>query len=307
VGDDNQLNEAIRQNGSRLVTNYEQYMVTNTRVFTSTLVTTGPEVAFSRDVVTELAIPGLAGGLPVQWGIPGVGFTDGYSRFGNDSEGPYENKNTSLQLINNLSWITGDSFADFPLGQPYQAEAAVSIANADFRANTFYLYFDDTWKITQKLTVNYGLRYENTLPWEDQTGTLFNAILPNEVHPTDYRNAAAPRSMWPFFQRQRAARQNCYEGVKVRWPNINVKCDGKFGNRLVSRDNNDFAPRLGITFAPTPNLPRPMGSSYRIDVTKRCRCRTPKARAHTGGSSCSSGTGCRCPGCGWTRRLEEQH
>ncbi len=309
VGDDNQLTEAIRLNGDKIITNYEQYMVTNTRVFTSTLVnefrfgwssfynTTGPELAFSRDVVSELAIPGLAAGPAVQWGIPNMSFTDGYSGFGNGSEGPYENRNKSIQFIDNLSWIrgkhtfkfgaeirndiyrqvgnqfargqfsfqrnatrnpgapgiTGDAFADFLLGQPYQSEAAVSIANADFRANTFYFYFDDTWKLTPKLTINYGLRYENTPPWEDQTGTLFNAIVPTEVHPTDYRNATAPQNLWPFFQRQGAARQDCYEGVRVRWPDIQVRCDGAFGNRLVGRDNNDWAPRLGITWAPTSN------------------------------------------------------
>jgi hypothetical protein len=150
-----------------------------------------------------------------------------------------------------VSGITGDAFADFLLGQPYQAEAAVSIANADFRANAFYFYVDDTWKITPRITINLGLRYENTPPWQDQTGTLFNAIVPNEVHPTDYRNANAPPELWPFFMRQAPARQDCYEGVAVRWPDINVRCDGSLGSRLVGRDNNDWAPRLGITWAPT--------------------------------------------------------
>src|SRR5690606_29137884 len=141
--------------------------------------TTGPQLAFTRDVVSELGIPGLASGPPVQWGIPNATFAEGYSGIGNGSEGLYENDNRSIQFINNLSWIrgkhtvkfggevrndkcaqvgnqfargqfsfrrnatknpavpgiTGDSFADFLLGQPYQAEAAVSIATADFRAN----------------------------------------------------------------------------------------------------------------------------------------------------------------------------
>jgi outer membrane receptor protein involved in Fe transport len=306
-GDENSLTEAIRLNGDKVVTNFRQYMVTNTRVFSSSVVnearfgfskfynTTGPELAFSRDVVGELGIPGLASGPEVQWGIPSVSLDHGLSGFGNGSEGPYENNNRSIQFINNLSWIrgkhsfkfggevrndayrqvgnqfargqfsfnrnatrnrgvsgiTGDAFADFLLGQPYQAEAAVSIANADFRANAFYFYVDDTWKITPRITINLGLRYENTPPWQDQTGTLFNAIVPNEVHPTDYRNANAPPDLWPFFMRQAPARQDCYEGVAVRWPDINVRCDGSLGSRLVGRDNNDWAPRLGITWAPT--------------------------------------------------------
>ena len=73
-----------------------------TRFFNSA----GRELAFKRDVVTELGIPGLKGGDPVTWGIPSVGLTD-YSGFGDDSEGPYANDNNSLQFIDNFSWIRG--------------------------------------------------------------------------------------------------------------------------------------------------------------------------------------------------------
>lgn len=319
-GDENQLNAALRLNGEQVVTNFNQYMASNTRVLTPAIVnefrfgftqfynTTGPELAFTRDVVGELKIPGLNSGPPVQWGIPSVTF-DGYSGLGNGSEGPYENNNRSLQFIDNLSWskgkhtykfgveirndvyrqlgnqfargnfghlrnatrnpgiagITGDAFADFLLGQIQQAEAAVQIATADFRANSFYLYFDDSWKISSKLILNYGLRYENTPPWTDQTGTLFNAIVPNEFHPTDFRNAQPPRDTFPYFLRQGASRQNCFEGIAIRpWPapgpqnpapvrafgRPEVRCDGSLGNRLVGRDNNDFAPRVGLAFSP---------------------------------------------------------
>ena len=318
-GDENSLVEALKLNGEKVVTNFKQYMVTNTRVLTSTLVnearfgyskfynTTGPELAFTRDVVSEIGIPGLSPGPEVQWGIPRVGLDHGLSGFGNGSEGPYENNNRSIQFIDNLSWIrgkhsfkfggefrndayrqvgnqfargeflfirnatrnpgaagvTGDSFADFLLGQPYQAEAAITIANADFRANTMYFYVDDTWKISNRVTLSFGLRYENTPPWEDQTGNLFNAIVPYEHHPTDYRNAQPARNMFPYFLRQGEARQNCFEGISIKpWiadpaAAINVfgppdvRCDGSLGNRLVGRDNNDWAPRFGITWAPT--------------------------------------------------------
>ena len=306
-GDENQLTEALRLNGDKIVTHFTQYMATNTRVLSASVVnearfglskfynTTGPELAFTRDVVSELKIPGLAPGPPVQWGIPNITLQHGLSGFGNSSEGPYENNNRSLQFIDNLSWVrgkhafkfgaeirsdvyrqignqfargqfsfnrnatrnpgvtgtTGDAFADFLLGQPYQAEAAVSIASADFHANTVYFYFDDTWKLTSRVTLNLGLRYENTPPWEDHTGKLYNGIVSNEVHPSDYRNAAAPRNMWAFFMRQAPSRQDCYEGVSLRWPDIDVKCDGSLGKRLVGRDNNDFAPRFGLSWSPT--------------------------------------------------------
>ena len=69
---ENALTEALLLNGDKVVTNFKQYMVTNTRVLTTALVnearfgfskfynTTGPELAFTRDVVGELGIPGLS-------------------------------------------------------------------------------------------------------------------------------------------------------------------------------------------------------------------------------------------------------
>ncbi len=302
-GDENQLVENIRLNGDKIVTDFKQVMVSNTRVLSPNKVneirfgltkfynTNGPELAFSRDVVGELSIPGLASGPPVQWGIPNVSLQGFYSGFGNSSEGPYENDNSAIQFIDNFSWIrgkhsikfggevrqdrynqvgnqfargqftfqrnatnnlalsgvSGDTFADFLLGETFQAEAAVSIANAKFRATGFALYFDDNWKVSQRVTINWGVRYELTPPWEDQTGTLFNGIVPFDVR----AESVPDRGVYPFFMRQGSPRQDCYEGISLRWTDIEVRCDGSLGNRLVGIDKNDWAPRFGITWAPS--------------------------------------------------------
>jgi hypothetical protein len=306
-GDENQLTEALRLNGSKIVTNFQQYMVSNTRVLSPSMVnearfgytkfynTNGTELAFSRDVVSELAIPGLAGGPPVQWGIPNVSLQGVYAGFGNDSEGPYENDNSTIQIVNNFSLIkgahsmkfggelrrdnynqvgnqfargqftftnnatrnlalggrSGDNFADFLLGQTSQSEAAVSIADAQFRANGLAFYFDDTWRVSRTLTINMGLRYELTPPWTDQTGNLFNGIVPFDARTTLASPNVTDPSLFPFFMRQGDSRQDCYEGINLRWPDIQVRCDGSLGNRLVGLDKNDFAPRLGLSWAPT--------------------------------------------------------
>jgi hypothetical protein len=302
--DENQLTGSLQQNGEAIITDATQWMVTNTRVISNSMVnearfgltrfynTTGPELAFTTDVVGALGIPGLSSGPPVQWGIPNISLQGFYSGFGNSSEGPYENNNRATQFIDNFSWIvgkhslkvggevrrdeynqvgnqfargqftfdrnatrlpsvanSGDAFADFLLGQTFQAEAAVSIASAEFRSTGFAFYIDDTWRVSKKLTLNLGLRYENTPPWEDQTGRLFNGIVPNDIRPTNPLAAVVQdRSLYPYFLRQGAARQNCYEGINLRWVDINVRCDGSLGNRLVGRDNNDWAPRIGAAY-----------------------------------------------------------
>lgn len=313
-GDENQLSEALLLNGSKIVTNFKQVMASNTRVLSPSTVnefrfgytkfynTNGPELAFGRDVVGQLGIPGLASGPPVQWGIPNVSLAGVYTGFGNDSEGPYENNNSSMQFINNFSWVrgkhafkfggevrqdrynqignqfargqftfqrnatnnlalpgvSGDPFADYLLGEVYQSEAAVSIADARFRSTGFALYVDDNWKISQRLTVSLGLRYELTPPWEDQTGRLFNGVVRQDIRAMNVQD----KSLYPFFMRQGEPSQDPYAGINLRWPDIEVRQDGTLGNRLVGVDKNDFAPRVGITWAPTPKWVIRTGAGY---------------------------------------------
>ena len=299
-GDEVQFNDGLRLNGSQVLTNVEQYMGTNTRTLTSNIVnetrfgytrfynSTARQLAGVRDVVKELAIPGLNTGAPITWGIPAVGITN-YNGFGDDSEGPYENRNRSMQFLNNTSWVrgrhtirfgaeirndqfnqdgnqfargafgfeinatrqtptasNGNAFADFLLGEIRRPETAVAIGSARFRANSFNIYVDDSWKITNRLTLALGLRYENTPPWEDTTGKLFSAAIPF----MDSTPQVADRSRYPVFVRQGKG-SNPYDGILVRWPNIEVVQDGRLGNRLVKRDNNDFAPRIGLTWSPS--------------------------------------------------------
>jgi hypothetical protein len=299
-GDEVQFNDGLRLNGFQVLTNVEQYMGTNTRTITSNVVnetrfgytrfynSTARQLAGVRDVVKELAIPGLASGAPITWGIPSIGITN-YSGLGDDSEGPYENKNRSMQFLNNTSWIRGrhtirfgaeirndqfnqdgnqfargsfgfeinatkqsptgtggNAFADFLLGEIRRPETAVAIGSARFRATSFNLYIDDSWKITNRLTLAVGLRYENTPPWKDTTGKLFSAAIPY----MDSTPNVADLSRYPVFVRQGQG-SDPYAGILVRWPNIAVAQDGRLGDRLVKRDNNDFAPRIGLTWSPS--------------------------------------------------------
>lgn len=69
--------------------------------------------------------------------------------------------------------------------------------------------------------------------------------IPNE----DRTPQVADLSRYPSFVRQGKG-TDPYQGVNIRWPNINVVWDGRLGNRLVQRDNNDFGPRLGIAWMP---------------------------------------------------------
>jgi hypothetical protein len=307
--DDVQLTPGLKLNGTKLLTTARQVMVSNTRTLSATLVnearfgynsffnSLGRELAGVRDVVKELAIPGVTSGPPIGWGIPSIGI-QGFSGFGDDSEGPYVNNNKTFQIIDNLSWTrgshslrfggevrwdqynqvgnqfargaflfeptattnrgasgTGNSFADFLLGNCKRCEVSVSLATADFRANSHYYYIDDSWKVTPKLTINMGLRYEYSPPWFDKTGRLVNIYVPF----ADQTPNVADRSRHPVFVRMGSG--DFYEGLTLRFnPLIQVARDGRMGERLVNFDRNDFAPRFGMAWSPTSKWTVRLGS-----------------------------------------------
>jgi hypothetical protein len=302
-GDETQSNQTINISGTKILTNYEQYMGSNTRIITPNIVnearfgysrfynSIGTLSAFSTDVVGSLKLPNLASGLPVTWGIPNVGLTgDGFAGFGDSTEGPYENKNNTAQFIDNISWnkgkhsfkfgfeydrqnynqignqyprgqysfsanatqnaahAGGDAFAEFLLGDIFQSTVAVQVANAQFQRNIEAAFVDDTWKVTPKLTVSIGLRYELTPPFTDLTNNLFIVHVPHI-----YTTPQAPQSDWPYFVRQ----GNCTDPytanppISIRWIATPAVCsNGLLPNQLMNTRYHDFAPRFGVAYSP---------------------------------------------------------
>lgn len=304
-GDELQLDPGLKLNGTKLLTKVKQVMISNTRTVRSNMVnearfghnrffnSLGRELAGVRDVVKELAIPGVASGPEVSWGIPSIAVS-GFSGFGDDTEGPYVNTNKTWQFVDNFSLTTGNhsfrfggevrwdnynqvgnqfarggflfepnatglptaagtltantgnSFADFLLGYCKRCEVAVTLASADFHSRSQSYYIDDTWKVTPRLTVNMGLRYEYTPPWLDESGKLVNIHAPF----LDNTPNVADLSRHPTFVRIGSG--DFYEGTSLRFnPAIKVARDGRLGERLVNSDKNDWAPRLGFAYSPT--------------------------------------------------------
>jgi hypothetical protein len=297
-GDENQATQGLTLDGSKIVTNYEQYMGSNTRTISPNIVnearfgytrffnSIGTYLAFNTDVVGKVGIPNFSGGAPVTWGIPNITLLN-YSSIGDSTDGPYANSNNSLQFVDNLSWIKGkhtfrfggeftrqnynqvgnqfsrgqftfqanatlspsktggDSFADFLLGDLYQSEVAVAVATANFQRNMVHTWVDDTWKVTPKLTVALGLRYELTPPFYDTLNNLFTVNLPHIVY-----GANADPSQYPQFTRQGSC-TDPYQGISIQWPQITTVCsNGALNKNLMKTQFLNFAPRIGIAYSP---------------------------------------------------------
>jgi hypothetical protein len=291
-GTESELFPALKLNGTKLKTKVHQAVGGNTWTLSPTLVnevrfgynyffnTFGRELAFERDVIKELGIPGIALNPPEAWGIPSIGIT-GFSGFGDSTEGPYTNRNHAFEVSDNMSWIrgrhsfkfgasfrydmynqvgnqfargnfqfqniaTGYGFSDFLLGYAQQTESAVALAVTKFRAFSHAYYFTDTWKVSSNMTFDLGIRYEYTPPWFDANGTLMNADIPCHDTTPNVQN----RDCHPTLVRIGSG--DVYENTVLRFaPNIQVARDGRLGDRLIFDDKKNFAPRFGWAWNPS--------------------------------------------------------
>ena len=67
---------------------------------------------------------------------------------------------------------TGNSLADFLLGDPLNATASVGDSSQDLISNFYAGYSQDNWRVSPSLTVNVGLRYEySQTPWDRSNKT----------------------------------------------------------------------------------------------------------------------------------------
>ena len=69
---------------------------------------------------------------------------------------------------------TGNAFAYFLLGVPTAGSIVTNSGLAGLRTTEFSSYFQDTWKVTPKFTLNYGLRYDLFTPQTEVYGRQSN-------------------------------------------------------------------------------------------------------------------------------------
>lgn len=129
---------------------------------------------------------------------------------------------------------SGFSYADFLLGIPQTASRGAvagiaSLVNTDFSA-----FFQDDWKITRKLTLNLGVRYDLDPPYHETSGRFFQfdpasgkVIVPQAGMPAV--NKLFPTNIIPVVPAK----------------------DAGYPDKLFNTDKNNIAPRVGFSYRPS--------------------------------------------------------
>jgi hypothetical protein len=168
-----------------------------------------------------------------------------YNQVGNQfSRGSFTFRPFLTTSTGTTSGAGGYAFAEFLLGNLFTSTNAVAIANAKFQRNVYHAFVDDTWKLTPKLTLSLGLRYELTPPFTNTLGDYFTVKIPKIEFVSN-----APQEDWPYFVRQGDNCTDPYQGLNIRWTSTNAVCGGGLNNNLMETKYKNFAPRLGIAYS----------------------------------------------------------
>ena len=128
---------------------------------------------------------------------------------------------------------TGNTFANFLLGLPVQKGRRVSGFAQDLRSTEYAGFFQDDWKVSSKLTINFGLRYMFYSPPYDTRDRVSTLTFP-KGQPQNYSQGAL------FFL------QPGNQSFAPNWGRAGIELP----RSLFPADKKNFGPRFGFAYRP---------------------------------------------------------
>ena len=174
------------------------------------------------------------------------GLNNGSYNFGDSASNPYN---------------TGYGFSNAALGVYNQFQQANTYLRGLYRYTNVEYYVQDTWKVTHRLTLDYGLRMAWYQPWYD-SGNLASTFLPQ-----DFNAAQAPQLYQPALVGGQRVALNPATGQTLPATDIGylipgtgsstngILQSGKGISQYLNRGPSwTWGPRLGIAWSPFDNV-----------------------------------------------------
>jgi len=192
-----------------------------------------------RDFTNKLGFQGIGPDFPFN-GLPNISFSGDVSDL-NRNRGDSASQSRTYQFNNNLTWtkgrqtmkygfdvrwiravtalgfigadnygnsnfngtFSGSDFSDFLLGIPFSTSFAIIQQDNDGRTTHYHFFGQDSFRANQKLTLEFGLRYEYHPAYTDASGNIgnFDPSVPRSgqvVYPTGKQNLLAPGFLKTF-------------------------------------------------------------------------------------------------------------
>lgn len=146
---------------------------------------------------------------------------------------PYYNNNRGT--FDFLGRWTTQPFADFLLGLPESTSRQVGTTPNYLFSTNYSLFAQDDWKITSRLTLNLGLRYEIPKPPKEKYGRFTNFV---------------PELGKLVIADDRSIRNSGIQFAQADLDKVGVARDLGLPGPLVYTRYKDFAPRIGFAWRP---------------------------------------------------------
>ncbi len=162
----------------------------------------------------------------------------------------------------NNSAFTGQEFADFLIGTPYQSQPDNITTSNLGRTHALAFYGEDNWRVTPNLNLTLGLRYEYHPPFYSLDGNLgnFDPSVPRSgrlIYPAGYSNLLSVQELANYNACPTAGIDNPYAtgGVQNGAPCTPVVTNTQAGlpSGLRNAPKLRFTPRVGFAYRPFGN------------------------------------------------------